>query len=442
MIKYSLVLPTRGRPDQFLTFIKSAFELAKDPDSVEVIARLDDDDKTIPEYVQAISKYKNTTLLFGPRMGGYFDNHKLTEECVMASTGDRIVQFNDDAEFLSLYWDKIWNETFHGWKVYVGSSIIIGGGGYRFSFPVVPRCLYKAVGIFAPCASIDRTWAVVSKKCNCEVKTPVKIAHHHWPNDTKEPTAVEGGMAYGNWARHNRKAFQREHWDWGRKYAEIIKTKVKKGDSMERQETLDKILNLFHLKEAHHQQQLYKFTRDDFAGMLRVLGMNTGAEIGVFQGVYSETLLAANPKLKLYSIDPWLADPPTGVDEKQIQKAFAAAMNRLGPYKNSYVIRKKSAEAVHQFSDRSLDFVYIDGAHDFDSCYEDLSIWSPKVKTGGIIAGHDYNYYSSPYGKHYGVIEAVNTYVYQHQITPMFTFGRRWRKPYVACPMSFMWVNP
>jgi hypothetical protein len=55
------------------------------------------------------------------------------------------------------------------------------------------------------------------------------------------------------------------------------------------------------------------------------------------------------------------------------------------------------------FQDKSLDFVYIDAAHDYENVKKDILAWLPKVKNGGYIAGHDYRY-----DPNIGVYEAVN----------------------------------
>ncbi len=56
---------------------------------------------------------------------------------------------------------------------------------------------------------------------------------------------------------------------------------------------------------------------------------------------------------------------------------------------NVKIIRDTSVNTVINFQDNSLDFVYIDGAHDYDNVYNDLSHWYPKIKSDGIICGHD-----------------------------------------------------
>lgn len=64
-------------------------------------------------------------------------------------------------------------------------------------------------------------------------------------------------------------------------------------------------------------------------------------------------------------------------------------------------IRKSSEEAVKEYEDESLDFVFIDAGHEYDDVKKDIEIWLPKVKKGGILAGHDYSN-DSP-----GVVRAV-----------------------------------
>jgi len=53
-------------------------------------------------------------------------------------------------------------------------------------------------------------------------------------------------------------------------------------------------------------------------------------------------------------------------------------------------IKAYSWEASNNFKDLSVDFVFIDADHEYDSVVKDINAWLPKVKKGGIISGHDY----------------------------------------------------
>ena len=49
-----------------------------------------------------------------------------------------------------------------------------------------------------------------------------------------------------------------------------------------------------------------------------------------------------------------------------------------------------SVDAAARTADGTVDFVYIDGRHDRPCIDDDLAAWWPKVRSGGILAGHDY----------------------------------------------------
>jgi hypothetical protein len=55
------------------------------------------------------------------------------------------------------------------------------------------------------------------------------------------------------------------------------------------------------------------------------------------------------------------------------------------------VIADDSARAASRYEHASLDFVYLDADHAYESIARDIDAWLPKVKSGGVIAGHDFN---------------------------------------------------
>jgi hypothetical protein len=65
------------------------------------------------------------------------------------------------------------------------------------------------------------------------------------------------------------------------------------------------------------------------------------------------------------------------------------------------VIVGKSDESSKFFEDNSVDVIFIDAGHSYDSVIQDIKSWLPKIKDGGIMSGHDYNSWS-------GVNKAVN----------------------------------
>jgi hypothetical protein len=134
-------------------------------------------------------------------------------------------------------------------------------------------------------------------------------------------------------------------------------------------------------------------TRRELAVHFGELGFTSGAEIGVERGVFSEILCQSIPGLKLLAVDMWA--PKAGYREHvtaaELARFEMETRKRLARY-GAHVIKGLSTDVAKTVPDGSLDFVYIDADHDYDSVYTDLAAWVPKVKRHhGIVAGHDYN---------------------------------------------------
>jgi hypothetical protein len=161
----------------------------------------------------------------------------------------------------------------------------------------------------------------------------------------------------------------------------------------------------------------------DLSKLFAELKFNKGVEVGTDQGLYAEVLLKDNPNLELFCVDPWTPDAyeegKSGVveDTKYFNARYDETKERLLPY-NAHLVRKTSMEALDQFEDGSLDFVYIDANHDFLNFTMDLHYWMKKVRPGGIISGHDYAYYS--YKKFNHVKRALIAYARCYRMIPIF----------------------
>lgn len=148
--------------------------------------------------------------------------------------------------------------------------------------------------------------------------------------------------------------------------------------------------------------------RIELAQLFNKLGFKIGAEIGVFAGYYSEVLCKTIPGLKLYGIDTWETYKRYRNHKKEMAGAYATAQKILTPYKCT-LIKKYSMDAVKDFQDESLDFVYIDSNHLYSWVKQDIEEWTKKIRKGGIVAGHDY--YITHHNKITGVITAVDEYI-------------------------------
>ena len=159
---------------------------------------------------------------------------------------------------------------------------------------------------------------------------------------------------------------------------------------------------------------LRRGTRVELAQCFCDLGYTEGVEIGTQYGRFAKVLCESNPGLHLYCVDPWMAYQGYTIKQERQEKIYEKAMRTLKPL-NVSVVKKASMDAVSDFPDASLDFVYIDGNHTFDYVMLDILFWQHKVKKGGVMALHDYR----P-GWWAGVVQAVDAYTHCHDIRPWF----------------------
>jgi len=175
--------------------------------------------------------------------------------------------------------------------------------------------------------------------------------------------------------------------------------------------------------EVDIEQPIVKIKIDRYRGftsLLNGLGFKKGAEIGVLKGWYSKWLCAKIRGLKLYLIDPYVYYKEYSEQRKQkdLDSYEAEAKTRLAKF-NVEFIKKTSMEAIKDFLDERLDFVFIDANHDYKWVSEDIREWSKKVRKGGIVSGHDYS------DHHLDVKRAVNEWVKDNKISPLFLIGNK-----------------
>jgi len=121
-----------------------------------------------------------------------------------------------------------------------------------------------------------------------------------------------------------------------------------------------------------------------------------GIEVGTGMGDNAIDILTNwNGTLSLYLIDNFYMNYGVNSSESTAEHK-EICIERMKKYPNATLIIKSSTEAVQEFQDNSLDFVYIDADHRMASVINDCQLWYPKVKIGGLLCGHDYNLAEPP----------------------------------------------
>lgn len=128
-------------------------------------------------------------------------------------------------------------------------------------------------------------------------------------------------------------------------------------------------------------------------------GMTRGIELGVQRGAYAETILGQWTKCKQYTlVDVWGQqenyDDIANVSNDEQEAILREAHSRLDKFgkRGTKVefLRMLTSEAAPHIPDGSLDFVYVDARHDYCGVKEDMELYWPKLREGGIMAGHDF----------------------------------------------------
>lgn len=129
-------------------------------------------------------------------------------------------------------------------------------------------------------------------------------------------------------------------------------------------------------------------------------------------GVFSSRNNQRKKDIKLFAIDTWKGSPEHANSHEIINNTlYDTFISNIEPVKDIIIpLKMSSIEAANRFENETLDVVFIDANHSYDSVKSDIVTWLPKVKSNGIIAGHDY-VPSWP-----DVIKAVNEIIGQKNI--------------------------
>jgi len=123
-------------------------------------------------------------------------------------------------------------------------------------------------------------------------------------------------------------------------------------------------------------------------------------EVGTQAGLFAEFILNLLPSISLRTID---------VDYGPFR------FDLLQPFINEgrlTTITGYSWEELSKFPDQHFEWIYIDASHIYEHVRKDLEVAKQKVKVGGYIVCNDYAVWSPLEGDPYGVMQAVNEFVF------------------------------
>lgn len=164
------------------------------------------------------------------------------------------------------------------------------------------------------------------------------------------------------------------------------------------------------MRHYHHTR---KFGRENwfsfaplYADMVHRFPRGTFVELGSWKGRSTAFLgveiLNAGVDIHAYAVDVWSDDIGGGAKKTMIEQGLTGNalydlfIENIAPVSDVITpLRMTTLDAATQFADRSVDFVYVDADHSYDAVKQDIHAWLPKMKDGGILAGHDYGWAGS-----------------------------------------------
>ena len=149
--------------------------------------------------------------------------------------------------------------------------------------------------------------------------------------------------------------------------------------------------------------------RKNMAGCaVKRCGAKKMCEVGVRWGTNFGHFLTARPIPKVaVAVDIWK-------DQEEMYRKFLA--DYADPYPCVRCYRMLSSEASRKFRDGYFDYIYVDADHSLAGITEDIRLWYPKVKVGGVFAGHDYRAEYEEGKTEYGVKTAIDAFVKKNNL--------------------------
>lgn len=120
----------------------------------------------------------------------------------------------------------------------------------------------------------------------------------------------------------------------------------------------------------------------------------------------------SDKNIEFHTIDTWEGSKENQEDYYVKHKSlFEKFLSNIEPVEDYItVIKSDSIKAASFYEDDSVDFLFIDGSHEYEDVKNDLITWFPKVKKGGVMAGHDYT------GDWKSVRKAVDEFSFEYNL--------------------------
>ena len=140
-----------------------------------------------------------------------------------------------------------------------------------------------------------------------------------------------------------------------------------------------------------------------YADMVQRYPAGIFVELGSWKGRSTAFLaveaINAGTNIRIYAVDVWSDDISGGAKKTMVEQGldghalYTRFMENVAPVASVITpMRMTTTQAAVHFADGAVDFVFVDADHSYEGCRTDIETWLPKVRDGGVIAGHDFGW--------------------------------------------------
>jgi hypothetical protein len=145
-------------------------------------------------------------------------------------------------------------------------------------------------------------------------------------------------------------------------------------------------------------EDLYTQAIQQYSRQEKGIFVEVGAWLGRSIAFLTVEIINSGKDIDVHVVDKWEDAMEFSISDITNSNFYSNFLTNIEPVKdNLNIIRAPSIEAASKFIDNSIDFLFLDAAHTYKDVTDDFISWWPKMKNGGIFAGHDY--YNSEVGR-------------------------------------------
>ena len=196
----SICIPTRDRFELVSEAIESALSNARFPNQIEILLRVDEDDKKFLSQKSSLPYKNNVRIITGPRHSGYRSLDIFHNELARASKGEWLFLLGDDCQITTDAWDEQIMKYSGQLKVLLHAPMWPEDDLNRIFCPILSRKLVDILGHITNHFLFDGYIHGYAQRSGLIGETDIEI-YHDAEKGCKSPLRKEINASLEEWRR-------------------------------------------------------------------------------------------------------------------------------------------------------------------------------------------------------------------------------------------------